>query len=226
MSKLPVHLSQNLPVFAMTSAAAGNENVTANDLKIPMLKVLQQLSPELDDSKSQYIEGAKAGMIANTVTGDASTSVMCMNLYFKSSFVVWLRRELGGGKVGEFDSLDAASAYLAEAGLDSKSHDIIETATHYVMLLNDDGSKIIGQALIPMSGTGLSVSSTWNSNIQMTNAPQRFLSVWKLSTVKRSNSKGSWFVFDPTFAGFQQDQAIFEAAMKTYSDVSGIKLAA
>lgn len=221
MAKLPAHLSQAMPSFAEKAPAVGSENVSADDLKIPMLKVLQALSPELQDDNAKYIESAKAGDIANTVTGEAVSSVKCMNLYFKKSFVVWLKREAGGGKVGEFDTEEAARDYLTETGLDPATHDISSTATHYVLLLNDDATEIVGQAVIPMTGTGVGVSDTWNSNIQMTGAPQRFLSVWELATVRRKNSKGSWFVFDPQMVGFQQSKEIFDKAMSDYQAISG-----
>jgi len=221
MSKLPAHISQQLPSFAEKAPQAGNENVTADDLKIPMLKVLQALSPELQEDNAKYIEGAKAGMIANTVTGEAVKSVKCMNLFYKKQFVLWLKREAGGGKVAEFDSKEAAQQYMTDSGLDPSMHDIAETATHYLLLLNDDASEIVGQAIVPMTGTGLGVSDNWNSQIQMTGAPQRFLSVWELGTLKRANSKGSWYVFDPKFIGYQQNKEVFDKALEDYAAVSG-----
>lgn len=221
MAKLPAHLSQSLPSFASDAPSVGSENVSADDLKIPMLKVLQALSPELQEDNAKYIEGSKAGMVANTVTGEAVKSVKCMNLYFKKSFVVWLKREAGGGKVGEFDTEAAARDYLTETGLDPATHDISPTATHYLLLLNDDATEIVGQAIVPMTGTGVGVSDTWNSNIQMTGAPQRFLSVWELGTQKRSNTKGTWYVFDPQMIGFQQSKEIFDKAMEDYTAISG-----
>ena len=220
-TKLPAHLSAAIPSFAADAVAAGNENITADDLRVPMLKVLQQLSPELQDDNAKYIEGAKSGMIANTVTGEALNNVKCMNLYYKKVFVLWMKRDLGGGKYGEFQSYADAEAYLVEAGLDPVSYDISPTATHYVLLLNDDASEVIGQAIIPMAGTGNAVSDQWNSEISMTGAPQRFASVWTLSTQKKTNKKGSWFVFDTKFEGYQQNKEIFDQATTDYESVSG-----
>ena len=48
-------------------AFSGLENISQDDLATPRLKVLMQLSPELED-----LEGAKAGMIFNTVTNEFS----------------------------------------------------------------------------------------------------------------------------------------------------------
>ena len=51
-------------------ASTGLENMAQEDLALPFLKVLSQLSPELES-----VEGAKAGMIFNTVTSKADDGV-------------------------------------------------------------------------------------------------------------------------------------------------------
>jgi len=209
MSNLPAHLTNTLPSFlAKEDANLGNESVTANDLVLPRLKVLQQLSPELDEGKSQYIEGAKAGRIVNSVTHEVLESVNVINLHFDRSFNVWLKREMGGGLVGTFPSQEAATNHLLDAGLNVASHDIVETATHYVLTLNDKG-EITGQAVIDLISSGLTVSNNWNTNLKMLNAP-RFASVWKLSTEKRSNTKGSWYVLKPEMAGYITEKSTYD----------------
>lgn len=222
MSKanLPSQISASLPAFMQEAPAMGNENVTADDLRIPMLKVLQALSPEIQEDSAKFIEGSKPGMIANTVTNEAFASVLCMNLYYKKDYIIWLKRTLGGGKIGEFKSAEEANQYLIDAGLDVNSHDIVESGTHYVLLLNDKGDKIVGQAVIPMSGTNMQVSDGWNSNIAMLNVPQRFAPIWELSTAKRKNAKGSWSVFDVKFLGYQANQEVFEEAVTMYKSIA------
>ena len=49
-------------------AGTGLSHVTNKDLSMPRLKVLMQLSPEVNKSKQSYIEGAQPGMILNTVS--------------------------------------------------------------------------------------------------------------------------------------------------------------
>ena len=60
---------ENLPALNLAvmeqDASSGLENIHQEDLATPRLKVLMQLSPELED-----MEGAKAGMIYNTVTNE------------------------------------------------------------------------------------------------------------------------------------------------------------
>ena len=61
----------NLPASINLEEAAGEgqENVTARDLKLPILKILYANSPVLDESDGKYIERAKQGDIYNEVTG-------------------------------------------------------------------------------------------------------------------------------------------------------------
>ena len=51
-------------------ADKGSQNMTQEDLALPFLKVLGQLSPEVNKSDGKYVEGAEPGMILNTVTNE------------------------------------------------------------------------------------------------------------------------------------------------------------
>ena len=61
----------NLPasINLEESAGEGQENVTARDLKLPILKILYANSPVLDESDGKYIATAKQGDIYNEVSG-------------------------------------------------------------------------------------------------------------------------------------------------------------
>ena len=48
----------------------GFSEVTTEDLAIPFLRVLAQLSPQVNKRDGAYIEGAEAGMIYNTVMNE------------------------------------------------------------------------------------------------------------------------------------------------------------
>jgi len=48
----------------------GFENMTQEDMALPFIRILGQLSPQVTDGDSKYVEGAKPGMIYNTVTSE------------------------------------------------------------------------------------------------------------------------------------------------------------
>ena len=48
--------------------AGGMEGMGSGDFAMPFLRVLGQLSPEVNKRDAKYVEGAEPGMIFNTVT--------------------------------------------------------------------------------------------------------------------------------------------------------------
>ena len=76
-------------------AGAGSQNITQEDLALPFLKVLGQLSPEVNKRNGKYVEGAEPGMILNTVTNDiydGSKGIEVLPVYYKRQLVEWQDR--------------------------------------------------------------------------------------------------------------------------------------
>jgi len=48
----------------------GFENMTQEDMALPFVRILGQLSPQVTDGDAKFIDGAKPGMIYNTVTSE------------------------------------------------------------------------------------------------------------------------------------------------------------
>ena len=48
----------------------GFENMTQEDMALPFVRILGQLSPQVTEGDAKYISGAKPGMIYNTVTSE------------------------------------------------------------------------------------------------------------------------------------------------------------
>ena len=48
----------------------GFSEVTSEDLSIPFIRVLAQLSPQVNKRDGKYVEGAEAGMLFNTVLNE------------------------------------------------------------------------------------------------------------------------------------------------------------
>ena len=77
-----------------TASGAGLETVRGSDLAIPFLQILQQLSPVVNEGKSDYIEGAKPGMVINSVTNQLydtkKNPIRFIPCSFTKLFVEWL----------------------------------------------------------------------------------------------------------------------------------------
>ena len=56
-------------------ANQGAQNISQDDLALPFLKVLGQLSPEVNKTHGKYVEGAEPGKIINTVSNELYDSI-------------------------------------------------------------------------------------------------------------------------------------------------------
>ena len=81
-------------------ANAGSQNMTQEDLALPFLKVLGQLSPEVNERDGKYVQGAKPGMILNTVTNeiyDGTKGIDVLPVFYERKYVEWKDRGEGKG---------------------------------------------------------------------------------------------------------------------------------
>ena len=66
-----------LATFDMEAdAQQGAQNISQEDLALPFLKILGQLSPEVNKRDGKYVEGAEPGKIINTVTNELYDSIL------------------------------------------------------------------------------------------------------------------------------------------------------
>jgi len=107
-------------------AFSGLENISQDDLATPRLKVLMQLSPELED-----LEGAKAGMIFNTVTNDlydGSNGIRVLPCAYQRQYVEWADRGQGSG--APINVFDASSDILTKTTRDDNNKDRLENGNY------------------------------------------------------------------------------------------------
>jgi hypothetical protein len=183
-----------LPTEAAKDAGMGNENVSAADVGIPQIKLLQALSPQC-----QTVEGAKAGLFFNTQTNELMDAVYFISLTFVRTFTVWKDQNLGGGKMGEFDTNEAAVAARAQLPGNEADYDVQETCAHYVLLLDPASNSLIGPAVMYMDRSKLSAHRDLNALI-LRNSPQnesRLAMAYKFAPKSVTNKKSQqYFVID------------------------------
>lgn len=205
-----------------SDADDGFETADADSYAIPMLNILQSLSPQVDESDGAYIEGAKPGMIFNNVTNqlynndDGLTVIPCA---YKRSFVEW--KPDRGGFVADHD-LATGSALMDEAERDDRNQNVLpngnilaDTRTHYVLCVYADGS--YEPAVVAMASTQLKKSRKWMyrmKNMKMQAAegrsftPPMYAHKWRLTTVKEENDKGKWFGWKEDLLGGAMDTSL------------------
>ena len=215
-------------------AGSGLENLTAEDLTIPRLKILQALSPEVNKRDGKYVEGAAAGDILNTVTKELYTEdqgCLVIPVAYKRMFLEWQPRESGGGLIKQH--LDPN--ILSQTTKDKTGADMLEngnyiqtSATHYGVVVEGESYQ---QVMIPMAGTQLKKSRTWNSvmaSIKVKSStgkvftPPSYSHKYKLTTVAESNDRGTWFGWNIELSGVlnEEEMFLYEAAKHFASNIS------
>ena len=205
-------------------AAKGLGNISQQDLALPFLKILAQLSPEVNKRDGKYVEGAEAGMIYNSVTGELYNGVEGINVipaFYKLEYLEW--KDRGEGLGAPVNIYQSSSDIMSKTKADANYKDrlpngnyIEKTASHFVIILGDSPST----ALISMKSTQLKISRKWNSlmmglKLQGKNGlftPPTYSHIYNLSTVQMSNDKGTWFGWEVEKMGPVTDKAIYDMA--------------
>ena len=202
-------------------ANQGSQNISQEDLALPFLKILGQLSPEVNKRDGKYVEGAEPGKIINTVTNELYDSIDVVPCHYKRQYIEWQDRGQSTGAPVAIH--DADSDIISQTTRDKSYKDRLpngnyldNTANHFVLQLGDTPQS----ALISMKSTQLKVSRKWNSmmmglKMQGKNGlftPPTYSHIYKLKTVQMSNDKGTWFGWDVEKVGPVTDKAIYDMA--------------
>lgn len=220
-----VAVQSTLPAFLRDKmgSSRGTENVTTDDITIPRIDVLQSISPAVDQDDESYIEGARAGIIFNTLTRQLyGNEIMIVPVAFKKEQLVWKDRKAGGGFRGAFATVEEAQAAMV-AMEDGDQCGIVETSQFYSLVLtksdeNPDGFKI-EEVMIPMAKSKMKVARKLNSLIRL-NGGDSFTRVYLLKSFKDKNAANETFYnFDCSNHGYV-DEVIYARAEKLYEDIT------
>jgi len=188
----------------------GFENQTADDLAIPFLGILQALSPQVEDVDQGGIEGAKAGMIYNTVTEElyeGKEGVLFVPAMTQHVFVEWVPRDAGGGFVAVHDP---TSQIVADAKAEADDfgkyrvgeNDLVETFYVYGVTCGEEPEDPTELAVLAFTSTKIKVYKRWNTKLSMFMLktdegrkikPPMFAHMTRLTSVADKNNKGKFF---------------------------------
>lgn len=220
----------------MGDQGRGSEEVGINDVTIPRLSIIQDLSPQHKKNKAEYIEGAEVGMLFDTVTmGLYETSVIFVPVYYRLEWVIWKNRDTGGGFIGAYSSQQDAVTAVGEhplAGqMTEKEEPVLEiqdTAQHFGLLMDPNSPAEDPRAteiVISMSRSQLKPSRQFNSQIRIATG-DRWERYYRLSSVEAQNAAGqdywNWKIEQLGFVSeqvFAQAETLYEAVIAGSRDV-------
>ena len=231
MSEVQTKKKNEISTNLFEADAGQGLNMTQEDLALPFLKVLGQLSPECNKRDAKHVEGAEPGMIINTVTSeiyDGVKGIDVVPVHYKRQHIEWQDRgESQGAPVKIYeagDDLPSTTRDKFNKDRLSNGNYLENTASHFVVILGNSPTT----ALISMKATQLKVSRKWHSmmmglKMQGKNGmftPPTYSHIYKLKTVQQSNDKGTWFGWDVSRVGPISDPGIYKIAKDFGANVS------
>lgn len=185
----------------MSESGTGLEHVTARNLLIPRLTILQGLSPQVTRGKPEYDPDAKVGMIYDVgLQQGFDETLEFIPVHFITQWLEWAPRASGKGLVKIHDTQDI----LNECSKDDKNRDVLpngnyiaETAQFYGLNVSADFRK----SFLPMSSTQLKKSRrlltlATSEKVKRPDGseftPALYWRSYIFTTVPEQNNEGNW----------------------------------
>lgn len=228
-------------------AGSGMEGAGQDAFAIPFLSVLQKGSPQVDEASGTAIDGARAGMFFENVTGTmypGKEGVLIVPCAYRREFLRWAPRDAGGGFKGAHAPEDVAAlrakgqivevdgqlfAAAADGVVDPKRNDRYkDTRNHYVLVINPETGGWT-EALLSLSSTQIKKSKMLMSalasvKLRTTNGqmytPPTFANYVRATTAGESNDKGSWFGVKFELSGVVDRTEVYAAAKAFHANVA------
>lgn len=238
------------PATDMFAADAGHgmEGASQESFAIPFIVTLQSNSPQVDEASGAAIEGAKAGMFFENVTGrmydgKAGKGIVIIPCAYRRVFLHWGPRSgEGAGFKGEL-SVEQVAQMRAEGKIvdvdgklliplpdgtlnDKKCDRISDTRNHYVILLDEETGGWT-QALMSLTSTQIKKSKVLMSALASVKikgpqgmfTPPTFANRVRVTSIAESNDKGKWFGVKFELAGLVDRQEVYAAAKAFHATV-------
>jgi hypothetical protein len=206
----------------------GSEEVTIQDITIPRLSMVQDLSPQRKKNNAEYIEGCEEGMTFNTVTNELyADPVIFVPVYFRLEWLVWKHRDAGGGLQGvcatQEEAVALVGAHPLAGQMTEKQEPVLEvqdTAQHFGLLLDPNSPAEDPRAteiVVSMSKSQLKPSRQLNSQVRIAGG-DRFDRYYRLSAVQVDGARGEYYNWKVEQLGFVAE-AVFAQAEALYESV-------
>jgi hypothetical protein len=193
---------------------AGFEGVTQETMALPFLRIMQKLTPELDENvPEKYIEGSKEGMLFNTATKTLygwGMQIVCLK--FDRVFIEWKgKKKDRGGFLGVHDPENAERIAKDKTWGEWLTADGNFLQENYVYMVISPGHETDGLMVLSLTSSAIKVAREWNVAMTRRTIPSGpnagkiampYYQIYDLSTTRRENDQGAWFAPVLKFGGF------------------------
>jgi hypothetical protein len=201
-------LSEEMSKLMEADAGKGVSTAMEDNI-VPLIYILQALSPQVNKKKEEYIPGAEAGMIwfrgtKTVVKGDEG--IAAVPCHFSKCWIEWQPNR--GGFVARHDDRPADAVQVTDAQNPKKKfwqrkngNTVVETREHVIIVL--DAFERPLPFVIPMSGSGHGASRAWMTLQNRKTVPGRddlkapsFGYIYRMKLQFNTNDQGDWYMWD------------------------------
>lgn len=204
--------------------ADGFEDMDSSTRAIPFIKVVNAMSPELDEANPNFIQGVKQGDIVNSVTHMNYGKALHM-VVVKFEHIVTEWKPNRGGFVGYHTPLEGEKLAVDKTFGSWKSkegNDLVDTYMYYVVI---EGHENDGVVVFAADSSDLKEGRKLNAMMSTRfdangKRAMGYHQVYNMYTMKTSNDKGSWYKPAYEFVDFIQDEKLY-LTVKAVRDALG-----
>ena len=253
MANVPAvaHGTEVMPDWMKQYAGQGSENITADDMLTPRVKLMQALSPELQEH-----DGVRQGEFFHSVAEQSlGNNVRIVILHISRQYILWNPLDQGGGMLAKSEDgvhwdqpnkefvvkinkgtktvtyntrNTVAESGLAEWGSaepgNSKSHPAADLVYNLAVYLPDHPE--LSPSVVSLSKSALAAAKGLLGKLRISRAPV-YCRYVKMSSAQARSDAGTYWTYKFSLDGLVADQAEGEAyrEMAMGFATSGIKVA-
>lgn len=188
------------------------DNITAKDLRLPRIALLQALSPLVQNEGEKY----KSGMFIDTLTQDVLPSPLSFTPVFVFTNVIkWKPRTEGGGMI--YKTTKMTDKVLRDIQWNGREKPTADQYINVVCMVPGIDVPLI----LSFCKTSLKAGQTLTTLIQRSGCAWKFNYI--LDAVKTTNTKGTFYVMRAR-RGDLSTPAIMQEAALLYNQVKGMSI--
>lgn len=209
-------------------AAKHQQSFEPDQLIIPRINILQDLSPQTKERKAEYVPGAKPGMIYNNVANTLDSEILFTPAKFFVRYIAW--QENRGGLIDQNLTKEEVDENFEEAGIgmwtglitpagkkDAVRCDIIETP-EWVGIASSSNFPAMPVA-ISFPSTKAKSARKINTAIDLTEVegkkgpfkPPAFYHSFKLGAAIEQSGENEWYGWTVQHLGWADERMIAKA---------------
>lgn len=225
----------DLPAYLQDQSLVGaGVSHDADDSIVPLLRVLQALSPQVSSRKPEYVPGAEEGKIWLRGTNLLWDEMWIVQCGFEHVWNEWVPRDEGGGFRGRHEEKPADAVLVLKDQNDPEkgktwmspdhSTEYVETRNHFVLILPDEAHPELvapEPAVLTLSSTGHTFSKNLTTTIRRNkdsggNIYPAFSKRYLIKTAHQTKKNYSWSQYVLSGQSEWVDEQTFNQAREFY----------